>query len=210
MQGATIAFSIDGVSAGTATANANGFAQLPYRVDDSLAVGAHTLVASYADDAHSFPCSATSALTALQTPTLLIGSNLSGKAGVTLALRVRLKRISDLNGVSGQSIGFKLDGNLIGVAVTSIVGIASLSYVVPEMPIGSHVLTAEYVATSQYLGSISAGTLTTAKSDTSLPTGDRRVCSPLCSRSLKVLEQFIYRESVSVTIIQRVANAYSR
>ena len=172
LTGAAVTFSIDGISVGSAIADSRGYAKLPYTIEESLSVGTHRLVASYAGDALFLACTSETDIAVLQTPTLLLGSNVSGKAGTTLSLRVRLKRTSDLNGVPSQNIVFKLDGYSIGDVVTDSKGIGTLSYLVPEMPVGCHSLTAEYAVTAQYVGSICKGTFTIAKSDTRLPTDE--------------------------------------
>ncbi|MCX6381548.1 MAG: Ig-like domain repeat protein [Armatimonadetes bacterium] len=172
LTGAMVTFSVEGTSVGTAIADSRGYAKLPYAIEESLSVGTHKLVASYAGDALSLACTAETDLSVLQTPTLLLGSNVSGKVGTTLSLRVRLKRTSDLNGVPSQHIVFKMDGYSIGDVVTDSKGVGTLSYAVPEMPVGCHSLTAEYAVTAQYVGSVCKGTFTIAKSDTRLPTDE--------------------------------------
>lgn len=172
LAGAKVSFTIDGVKAGSAIADENGFAKLPFKLEDSLAVGSHTIVATYSGDAETAPNSVAAKLEALQTPSLLLGSNLAGKIGATLAIRVRLKRTSDLNGVAAQRVVFQMDGADLGAALTDSAGVATLLYAIPETSIGSHAWTASFAATSQYAGALNAGTLEIAKSGARIAAAD--------------------------------------
>ncbi len=170
--GRVITFSIDGVSVGVGVTNINGFAQYAFALTETLAVGSHALVASFAGDANYLDNTGSGALTALQTATTLSSVSNSQKVGQTSDLRVRLKRASDLSGLSGKLVSFSVDGIAVGTAITDATGIADLPYVTPELSASVHSVSAVFAGTSQYASVTSVGTMTVAKSDTTLPTDE--------------------------------------
>ncbi|MCX6381660.1 MAG: Ig-like domain repeat protein [Armatimonadetes bacterium] len=170
--GKVITFSIDGNTVGTGAANVNGFAQFAMRVNESLAIGNHTIGASFAGDVSYLACTGSGTLTVAASTTTLAGTSATGLPGQTLTLSARLKRTTDLDGVSGKVITFTLDGNTLGTATTNATGYATYNYVVQELSIGNHALGYSFAGTSQYGSSSASGTLTLSKENTSLAATD--------------------------------------
>ncbi len=174
--GVTVTFQIDGTTVGTATTADNGsgltYAQInPYTIDDTLTVGDHTLTASYdGSNGTDLANSKDVTLTVAQTTTNLAGVNAAAKLGDTIALRAKLTRTTDNSAVSGQTVTFSVDGTSVGIG-TSVAsdGTATFSgYDTSNLSVGTHILTAQFSATTNYKASSSSATLTISKANTTL------------------------------------------
>ena len=104
-----------------------------------------------------------------QLPTTLTVTNATGAPGQTVSLTARLKRASEGAFLSGKTLTFKIDGVVVGTAVTHSSGQATLTYTLPATTTpGSHPLTASFAGDSAYNPSTGTGTLTALKADTTL------------------------------------------
>jgi 6-phosphogluconolactonase (cycloisomerase 2 family) len=100
--------------------------------------------------------------------TNFIGANSTGNYFGTTALSTTLKRTLNGGAVAGRNITFSIDGTVVGTAVTSATGVASLpnvSLVIGGVPIiaGPHSIGVSFAGDSQYQASTSTSTLTVNK-----------------------------------------------
>jgi sugar lactone lactonase YvrE len=134
----TVAFSADGASMGTATLDSTGAATLSY---GALALGTHSLAASYAGDANDSPGASPAAslvVTTIPTATALGTSSTTGaSAQVTLVAAVA--------GAAGPTptgtVTFNDGTTAIGSATLNSSGVATL---IPNLAAGTYTIVAVY------------------------------------------------------------------
>ncbi len=100
--------------------------------------------------------------------TNFIGANSTGNYFGTTALSTTLKRTLNGVAVAGRNITFSIDGTVVGTALTSATGVASLpnvSLVIGGVPItaGPHSIGVSFAGDSQYQASTGTSTLTVNK-----------------------------------------------
>ena len=89
------------------------------------------------------------------------GTNASYDSSQTITLKGNLRRTSDKAGLLGMTLTFKVDGTVVGTAVTIASGSAWLGYKIPTtMSVGPHTLTVAYAGDSKVNASSGTGTLT--------------------------------------------------
>ncbi len=106
------------------------------------------------------------------TGTTLTVSNVSGLVGQKKNLTARLRRSDTNAAIAGETVTFKVDGNVVGSDVTNATGHASFSYTLPES-LGDHVLTAEFAGDANYAATSANGTLTVNFADTVISVTDK-------------------------------------
>ncbi len=168
--GRTLTFSVDGNQVGTAVTGSTGSARLSYPIPE-LSIGVHTLTVSFAGDDTYNATSGNGTLTVTKGDTTVIvlsdaGTQFSGGPGQKITLKGKLLRTSDKGAIVGRTLVFKVDGNVVGTAVTGSTGSARLSYAVPEIGYGDHQLTVEFDGDAEYNSCIGFGILTVNEVDT--------------------------------------------
>ncbi len=124
----TLSFTVNGITAGTATTNASGIATLAYIIPAGTAAGVESMSVAFAGDAATAPANATANLTVTAITTALSAANVSGTSGNTVTLTGTLTRPDTGAGIANKVIGFSVGGVSVGTATTGANGIASLSY----------------------------------------------------------------------------------
>ena len=163
LSGKALTFKIDGVTVGTAATHSSGSATLTYTLPGTTTAGSHVLTASFAGDSAYNASTGTGTLTVTSPKinTTLTLTNATGAHGQAVMLTARLRRVSDNAALSGETVTFKVDGSVVGSAVTHSSGSATLTYTLPvSESLGSHVLSASFAGDSGYNPSSATGTLT--------------------------------------------------
>ncbi len=137
---ATITFTLDGNALGTATTDSTGTATLPYSPNaTTVAVGNHTLSASFAGDDMRLASTANNTLTVKKSDTKLTNSNTGGRFGQTINLPITLTRKVDGLPLNNRLVKYVLNGTAIGQATTDSTGTATLAYFLEEtIPAGKY------------------------------------------------------------------------
>jgi len=155
-----INFSVDGNPVGSDDTDTNGWAVVNYTIPESLSVGTHNVTFAFAGDFFFNARSATvAALTVQKANTSLTVPNRSGFIGQTVQLQATLRRTTDNATLSGKTVQFRVDGNLVGSANTNASGVATLNYTIPNISCGNHTLQASFASDSWYNASTGNGTL---------------------------------------------------
>lgn len=146
----TVTFQVDGATAGTGTLNASGVATF---ADSSLAVGSHTVSASYGGDTNDNPSASTS-LTQVETPistTTSLGASSTGGANAQAVLVATV--LAPTGPTPTGTVTFTSGSNVIGTATLDSNGVATL---VPDLAPGTYSITASYGGDSLHAASTSA------------------------------------------------------
>jgi len=157
----TISFSVAGNPAGSANTDSDGWATVNYTIPESLSVGTHNVTFAFAGDFFFSARTATvAALTVQKANTSLSVPNRSGFIGQTVQLQATLRRTTDNAPLSGRTVQFRIDGNLVGSANTNASGVATLNYTIQNIACGNHTLQASFAGDSWYNAGSGNGTLT--------------------------------------------------
>jgi hypothetical protein len=150
---------VDGVTVGTAVTNSYGIASLNYTIPSTMSLGAHIITATFAGTTRYNASSGTGTLQVKANTTLVV-SSVRGPRGTTVTLQATLRRASNGVPLSSKTVTFKVDGVVVGTAVTDLNGIARRSYTVPTgMSIGTHSINGVFAGDSLYNVSSGNGTL---------------------------------------------------
>ncbi|MFD1859180.1 Ig-like domain repeat protein [Aeromicrobium camelliae] len=148
-----VEFTVDGVSAGVATVNAEGRATLTL---SGLGVGEYEVVASYSGSARfgsSVSQSATLRVSAVPTRTeIVIDPADSTVYGAPVTLEARVSAATSAAGAPDGLVAFTVDGALLGTAELAD-GVAQWS--VAHLPVGVATIKAAYVGSGNFSGSTS-------------------------------------------------------
>lgn len=157
-----VAFTLNGVSVGTANTNASGKVALLVPNPAAYSVGTYSYSATYAGDIFYNSSSASATLVIKKAPTKIAGRNVSGKQGATVTLTATLTRMTDKAALAGKAIRFQIEGVDVGVVTTIGNGVAYLSHTIPTtLAVGKHTITTVFDGDEYYLGySGSSNTLT--------------------------------------------------
>lgn len=163
----TLSFSIDGAAIGQTVTDAKGNATLVYAIPESLSLGSHTLAVQFAGTAQYAPSASSAPFTVSKADTFIIMADVSGFYGKTIGFSARLRRNTDETGLPNQTITFRLDGAVIGTAVTNSQGRADFS-VKPEESLspGAHALRADFAGSALYNASKGTAVLTVNQTPT--------------------------------------------
>ena len=165
----TIHFLIDGVSIGDATTDGTGRAALPYKLEEPLTLGVHTLTTNYDGEANHNPSTLTINLTVNQSASTIGVNKVVATYGKTALLQATLTRKTDNKRLANMPVTFSLDGVAVGTVNTDVNGLAKLPYLV-EVPfaLGVHPITADFAGTENYTAISGASTLTVGQAATAL------------------------------------------
>lgn len=160
-------FSLDGTSIGVAYTAASGVATLSLPSPTAMSVRSHTLLASFAGDRLFNNSSVETAVVITKANTKVAVSDLSIAAGNNSALVAALRRNTDGVYVAGETLIFKIDGNVFGQADTDGAGRASIACRVDgALDIGTHTITVDYAGDGKHNASTGANTLTIKQAST--------------------------------------------
>lgn len=131
LTGKTVSFKLGAEAVGSVQTDINGKASLTgislQGYDAGMFNGA--INAEFTASGNYASGSASSNLTVNQAPTTLTPGDVSGTYGETVTLTAELNITSSGNKISGQTIGFKLNGTSVGAAETDNNGLAALANV---------------------------------------------------------------------------------
>jgi hypothetical protein len=85
--------------------------------------------------------------------------NRSGFIGQTVQFQATLRRTTDNAPLSGRTVQFRIDGNLVGSANTNASGVATLNYTIQNIACGNRTIQASFAGDSWYNASTANGTL---------------------------------------------------
>jgi hypothetical protein len=152
-------FMVDGAYVGTGTTDVNGQAAIHFVVPESLALGAHTLAATF-DGTDALAGSAgRNTLTVGKGNVVITVTAVAGKAGTTVTLKAKLTNASAA-GLVGRTLSFTVNGAAAGSAKTAAGGAASRSYTIPAgTQAGMQKITVSFSGDSLYLAGAGTGRL---------------------------------------------------
>ncbi|MDP3034670.1 MAG: Ig-like domain repeat protein [Methanobacteriaceae archaeon] len=150
-------FYINGQLIGNATTSYEGIANIPYLANLSPGASPYAIMAVYAGNQNYVSRNSTSTLNVKKTNTHLSISNLIANKGAVVKLTTTLKDIYNRL-IPNQSVNFKVNGIIIGKAVTNSQGQANLYYKV-NLNGGNYNVIAEFGGNDNYNGNNSIGTL---------------------------------------------------
>jgi len=161
LPGKTVSFSVQGASAGSATTNDSGVAKRSWTVTAGV-LGDVSMSASFAGDSAYHPSSDTATFRRYA-DTVVSVSNVSGRRGETVTLTAKLTRKHDGALIINRMLRFKVDGIVVGSALTNIGGVASVAYTIPnDASIGAHQILVEFAGDDPLNPSKGTGTLNVA------------------------------------------------
>ncbi len=152
----TVAFKEGATTVGTATLDATGAASFS---TTAFPPGQHTIVAVYAGDANYASSTSSAVVETVQqlaTATVVTASANPASAGASLTLSVSVGVSSGTatGGVIAGTVTFLKNGVAVGSSRLAPNGIGTLS--LTTLPLGPSTITAQYAASTNYLGSTSA------------------------------------------------------
>ena len=141
VSGASLTFKIDGNDIGTAVTDSLGIASLPYTFGESYSVGIHTILVNYLGSSNYNVSVAKTTLSIVKGKTQVVASAIGGNAGAVVTLKGKLLRRIDGLLLSGRTLRFQIEGVDIGTAITDSVGVAQLTYTIPNnLAKGKHII----------------------------------------------------------------------
>jgi hypothetical protein len=160
LYGGSLIFQVDGVLVGTATTDSTGVAGLNYTVPSAMSLGTHTITVTFAGTTRHNASTGTGALNVKASTTLSVTAA-GGARGTTVTLSAALRRATGGTALGGKTLTFKVDGVVIGTALTDSSGIARRSYPIPAtMSVGAHPVIVTFSGDSLYNASNGTNTLT--------------------------------------------------
>lgn len=161
LSGKSISFVVDGDSAGSANTSTSGVATRTWIVTEGT-LGNRTMSASFAGDSTYHGTTGTATFRRYANTTVDV-SNVSGVRGETVTLKARLTRTHDGALIGLRSLSFKVDGTLVGSAVTNLMGVATIPYTIPAGAwLGDHAIEVNFAGDDPLNPSSGRGTLTVA------------------------------------------------
>jgi len=169
--GKDIAFTVDGSAVGSGTTNDSGVATVNYVVPDGAVT--REIGATFAGDADYHPSQGTGTLTVEKADTTLWTVDRTGVVdGQVIFRQYDLRRTTDNADLAGKTITFKVDGTVVGTAVTNAGGDSSLSWIITDGPV-TRTITVEFAGDDNYNGSSANATLRLEVWATKMATFDR-------------------------------------
>ena len=129
LAGQTVQVLLDGAALGTAVTDAAGTGSYVYTVPASVTVGSHTITVSFAGTTLYQAVSNTGTLTVSAAPSTVTVPAVAGFVGRAVTLSATLA--SQIGGVTGKTLTFRVNGVSVGTATTNASGVATLSYTAP-------------------------------------------------------------------------------
>ncbi|UTB32259.1 MAG: Ig-like domain repeat protein [Methanobacterium sp. ERen5] len=152
----TLTFQISGQTIGTAITDDTGTATLNYIITQT--VGSYLLTANYDGDNIYAASTSKATLTVNPIEAKLTVNDVTAKHGYSSSVKATLTDDSG-NSISGKTVSFYLNGNIIGTTTTDTTGTATLNYIVNQK-IGSYTITANTDADNIYTAATGKATLT--------------------------------------------------
>lgn len=169
LSGESVSFYVDGAFVASGTTNGSGVASVGFNIPDSLAIGAHTILARYNGSANYSTTSNTGTLTISTASTTLTVPAVTGAIGDTVNLSARLTRNTDGGALVGLAVAFQVDGVDAGSAVTDGTGTATIAFPIDDsLGTGAHMVTATFAGTAVYVASTGTGTLNVNAADSAI------------------------------------------
>ena len=159
---ASVQFSVNGTIIGSVNTDNNGIATLPYTITQTS--GTYTILTNYLGNNIYTTSSNTNKLQVTHTPTSTVINALIGNKGETVNLTATLTDTVHHQTISGETIKFLINGNLVGSAVTNSNGIAILPYTITENG-GSYYIDAIFAGDNVYNSSTGGATLKVLQSN---------------------------------------------
>ncbi|NLI00871.1 MAG: Ig-like domain repeat protein [Chthonomonadales bacterium] len=107
-------------------------------------------------------------------PTTLVADDVAGVIGEVVNLTATLTNDDTSAGIPGKTITFKVDGNVVGTAVTDANGVATLPVQIPEgFGAGEHEILAAFAFDGTYRPSEDTATATVSKAGTTAVADDK-------------------------------------
>jgi hypothetical protein len=170
--GQTVNFSLDGNAAGTALTDSNGIATLSgVTTSDAVGTDANGIFATISSANNYAPAAGLGNLVVSPAGTTLGSVGGTAESGGTASLTATLTSSVTNLGVAGETIGFTLDGVVVGTAVTNSIGIATLTGIATTDAIGTDTggVVATFAGDANYLAAANAtGNLVVSQAATSL------------------------------------------
>jgi hypothetical protein len=171
----TVQFQIDGGNVGSpVTVSTSGGGTIAIFSIATLAVGNHTIIASYSGDG-TF-ASSSGALTGGQTinkaaTSVIVRSTASASvSGQTVTFTATISVPLPGAGTPTGTVQFQIDDSNVGspVAVSTSAGVTTASFSIAAQAVGTHTLTASYSGSSNFAGGSASMTQTVNKASTSI------------------------------------------
>ncbi|MBM3493986.1 MAG: Ig-like domain repeat protein, partial [Armatimonadetes bacterium] len=147
--GRTIAFAVEGSSAGAATTDGFGTASLSYAIPEGAGAGTRAVTAAFTGDDLYAPSSGFATLTVGLGATSMYVVDREGIITTPTILRAFLYRQPGNVGIPVRGVAFSVAGTSVGSATTEASGRASLDWVI-DAPAGSHTIRAEFAGDGAY------------------------------------------------------------
>lgn len=161
LSGKTLAFQVDGLTAGSAVTDGTGRAFVYFTVPDSLGAGNHRITATFAGDAANSAASGAGSLLVSRVDMVLLAFDTSGVPGYGVVLSAYAVRANGSGRVSGTLLTFKVNGAVVGSATTDESGFAWLDYAIPDTVLpGTYPITVEYAGDAHASPASARATLT--------------------------------------------------
>jgi len=175
LSGKSVAFTVAGTAAGSASTGSDGTATLAYVVPDNLGAGGKTLEAAFAGDATYEASSGSAVLTVNPAPTTLWTVNREGTITEQVILRqYDLKRTTDNALLVNKTIIYRVDGTQVGTAQTNSGGDSALTWIIPAGS-ASRPISVEFAGDEVYSASSASATLSCYTWATKMASFDRTV-----------------------------------
>lgn len=152
VNGASLQFRIDGASVGQGVTSANGATDVSYKLVDSLALGAHTILVTFPGDSKTGETTASAKLTVLKSVTSLTAPYLFEYGPPFATIRGTLRGASDDVRLAKRKVMLKDHGATVESYTTSYSG----DFVFNIEPSAGHKYTVEFDGETNYLGTTKA------------------------------------------------------
>ena len=171
--GSTLSFSVDGVAAGNAVADASGTAHLAYTPVQASRGRSVALVAAFAGGPCQLPASGSATLTVAAYDTSLAVPDVTAVSGSVTSVRAILRRVG-AGPVPAAVVSFSVAGLSVGEATTDAEGVAAVAYTLPPAVTGgSLAVGASFAGLANEGPSVGAGHISISGIATSLTVGAR-------------------------------------
>ncbi|NUL82118.1 MAG: Ig-like domain repeat protein [Armatimonadetes bacterium] len=160
LEGKTVAFMVDNSLVGFAVTNASGVAARNFTISPEFGVDNHPILAIFAPDTQYNGSQGGATLNARKASVTVFSNNVEGRRGEEVTLAASLVRQTNGQALSGETIRFYVNNQLVGPATTNFLGIATLPYVIPQaMALGNHEIRAEFAGDENHLPGFDTSTL---------------------------------------------------
>ncbi len=167
-----VTLSGDGISNYVITYNSTTSVTAQFDVDLDATIGMRDVTVTNPDGQSATAAGVFEIIRAI--PTTLVADDVAGVIGEVINLTATLTNNDTSAGIPDKTITFKVDGNVVGTAVTDASGVATLPIQIPEgFGEGAHVITASFAFDGTYRPSEDTATCTISKADTTMTADDK-------------------------------------